>query len=83
MDFVWNKAHLCCVIECTQVVIEVDVPENFCSNSHRPLGRTVGRRCMLEACGYTVRSIVFYEWNSMDASSQQNYLTRLLASAYL
>ena len=40
-------------------------------------------RCMLESRGLTVRSIPFYEWNSLDSIHQQRlYLSRLLASAY-
>ena len=36
---------------------------------------------MLEACGLVVRSIPFYEWNSLeDLEHQKEYLTRLLAS---
>lgn len=54
-----------------QVIIEVDGPDNFSMNSHRPLGRMVGRRCMLEAQGYVVRSIAYYEWNSLDAVDAQ------------
>ncbi len=66
-----------------QVVIEVDPPSNFSVNSHRPLGRTVGRRCMLEARGYTVRSIVYYEWATLESEDMQHtYLTRLLASCF-
>ena len=66
-----------------QVVIEVDPPSHFSTNSHRPLGRTVGRRCMLEARGYTVRSIAYYEWATLESDAlQQAYLTRLLASCF-
>lgn len=66
-----------------QVFIEVDPPSHFSTNSHRPLGRTVGRRCMLEACGYTVRSIAYYEWATLESDAlQQAYLTRLLASCF-
>lgn len=66
-----------------KVVIEVDGPSHFSVNSHRPLGRTVARRCMLESQGLIVRSIPFYEWNSMETVDQQKtYLSRLLASAY-
>lgn len=54
-----------------QVIIEVDGPDNFSVNSHRPLGRMVGRRCMLEARGYVVRSIAYYEWNSLDTVDAQ------------
>ena len=40
-------------------------------------------RCMLESRGLTVRSIPFYEWNSLQSIDQQRlYLSRLLASAY-
>ena len=40
-------------------------------------------RCMLESRGYVVRSIPFYEWNSVDGVEEQRaYLSRLLASAY-
>jgi RAP domain len=65
------------------VFIEVDPPSHFSTNSHRPLGRTVGRRCMLEARGYTVRSIAYYEWATLESDAlQQAYLTRLLASCF-
>ena len=41
----------------------------------------VAARCMLEACGLIVRSIPFYEWNSLDGLEQQKaYLSRLLGS---
>jgi RAP domain len=66
-----------------QIVVEVDGPSHFSVNSHRPLGRTVARRCMLEGHGYIVRSIPFYEWNALDGKEQHKaYVTRLLASAF-
>lgn len=38
-------------------------------------------RCMLEAGGLLVRSIPFYEWNSLQGLDQQKaYLSRLLSS---
>jgi hypothetical protein len=38
---------------------------------------------MLESRGYLVRSIPFYEWNSVEGIEQQKaYLSCLLASAY-
>ena len=65
-----------------QVIIEVDGPARFSNNSHRPLGRTMARRAMLEARGHVVRSIPFYEWAALTGLDQQkNYLWRLLASA--
>lgn len=40
-------------------------------------------RYMLESRGLIVRSIPFYEWNSLESVDQQKmYLSRLLASAY-
>ena len=45
--------------------------------------KPVIHRCMLESRGYVVRSIPFYEWNSVEGVEQQKaYLSRLLASAY-
>ena len=65
-----------------QVVIEVDGPSHFSVNSRRPLGRTVARKLMVEAHGYCVRSIPYYEWCAMDGLEQQQaYIWRLLASA--
>lgn len=70
-------------LEGEQVVIEVDGPDSFSINSYRPLGHMVGRRCMLEACGYVVRSIAYYEWNMYDSvESQQAYLAKLLSTVY-
>jgi hypothetical protein len=64
-----------------QVMIEADGPARFSNNSHRPLGRTVARRAMLEARGHAVRSIPFYEWAALGSVDQQKtYLWRLLAS---
>lgn len=70
-------------LEGEQVIIELDGPDSFSTNSYRPLGRMVGRRCMLEACGYIVRSIAYYEWNAnKSVESQQLYLTKLLSTVY-
>ncbi|KAK9840626.1 hypothetical protein WJX81_005387 [Elliptochloris bilobata] len=48
-------------LEAEKVMIEVDGPNRFSNNSHRPLGRTMARRAMLEARGHAVRAIPFYE----------------------
>jgi hypothetical protein len=65
-----------------QVVIEVDGPSHFSVNSRRPLGRTVARKLMIEARGYCVRSIPYYEWCGLEGlEAQQAYIWRLLASA--
>ena len=55
----------------------MDGPDNFSVNSHRPLGRTVGRRCMLEARGYIVRSIVYFEWATFETPQMQQVLACL------
>lgn len=63
-------------------MIEVDAPNCFGNNLHRPLGRTMARRAMLEARGHAVRSIPFYDWaNLVTLDQQKTYLWRLLASA--
>ena len=63
----------------TQVVIEVDGPSAFSSNERLPLGRTVARKCMLENCGYLVRSIPFYQWSALQGTEMQKaYLLQLL-----
>lgn len=65
-----------------QVVIEVDGPTHFSVNSRRPLGRTVARKLMVEARGFVVRSIPYYEWCALESLEQQQaYVWRLLASA--
>lgn len=65
-----------------QVIIEVDGPTHFSVNSRRPLGRTVARKLMIEARGYVVRSIPYYEWCALESVDQQQaYVWRLLASA--
>ena len=60
----------------------MDGPTHFSVNSRRPLGRTVARKLMIEARGYIVRSIPYYEWCALDSLEQQQaYIWRLLASA--
>lgn len=64
------------------MLIAVDGPARFANNAHRPLGRTVAARAMLEARGHAVRSVPFYEWAGLAGLDQQKtYLWRLLASA--
>ena len=62
-----------------QAIIEVDGPSEFSLNSRLPLGRTVARKCMLEACGHHVRSIPYYQWAALHgAEMQRQYLVQLL-----
>ncbi|KAK9819771.1 hypothetical protein WJX72_002182 [[Myrmecia] bisecta] len=58
-------------LENDRVIIEVDGPSHFAVNSRRPLGRTIGHRSMLEARGYIVRSIPYYEWNVLEGIEEQ------------
>ena len=56
---------------------------NGCRDLAQALTWRALHRCMLESQGLIVRSIPFYEWNSMETVDQQKtYLSRLLASAY-
>ncbi|KAK9812353.1 hypothetical protein WJX73_004610 [Symbiochloris irregularis] len=69
------------VLEGDTIVLEVDEASHFAVNTWRPLGRTIARRCMLEAWGLVVRSIPFYEWSALQGLEQQKaYLGRLLSS---
>ena len=62
-----------------QAIIEVDGPSEFSLNARLPLGRTVARKCMLEACGHHVRSIPYYQWAALHGPEmQREYLIQLL-----
>ncbi len=70
-------------------MIEVDGPPAFSANQRLPLGRTVARKCMLEAKGYNVRSIPFYQWAALSSAAlhsadmQRAYLVQLLHTIVL
>ena len=62
-----------------QAVVEIDGPSAFSANQRLPLGRTVARKCMLEAKGYNVRSIPSYQWAALHGPEMQRaYLCQLL-----
>lgn len=54
--------------------IEVDGPHHFTVNTHDPLGETLARRKQLEARGWTVISIPFFDWNNKTRDSRLEYL---------
>jgi len=72
-----------------QAVIEVDGPSAFSANQRLPLGQTVARKCMLEAKGYNVRSIPFYQWAALGSAAlgstgmQRAYIVQLLHTIVL
>ena len=50
-----------------RVAVEVDGPHHFTLTSpRRPLGRTVARRRCLQARGFAVLSVPFYEWRAVS-----------------
>lgn len=74
-----NAAHTV-LSPIVQAVIEIDGPSEFSTNQRLPLGRTVARKCMLEAMGYNVRSIPYYQWVALQQNPdmQRAYLVQLL-----
>ena len=75
LDVVLRSRSFCLA----QVVVEVDGPSAFSANQQLPLGRTVARKCMLEAKGYNVRSIPYFQWAALCSSEMQRaYLVQLL-----
>ena len=65
-------------------MIEGDGPNAFSINQRLPLGRTVARKCMLENCGYFVRSIPYYQWAALQGPDMQKaYLLQLLQTCIM
>ena len=61
------------------LAVEVDGPTHFAGNTHEPLGPTLWRRRMLEARGYRVMSLPYFELNA--AADMGEYISARLAEA--
>ena len=74
------------------LILDVDPPSAFASGSRRPLGRTAARRAAVEAVGYPLRCVPYYEWDGVAAGAaaadgdsaareaRREYVASLLAS---
>jgi very-short-patch-repair endonuclease len=63
-----------------KLAVEVDGPSHFVQPGNQLDGQTQHRNRMLAACGYTVVSIPYWEWNGLPSKQQQvEYLQRKLA----
>ena len=81
LDFTFTAVALS---DTAQAVIEVDGPSEFSTNQRLPLGTTVARKCMLEALGYNVRSIPWFQWAALQSPEMQRaYLLQLLRTISL
>ena len=67
-----------CLIADGQIALEVDGPQHFVERL--PNGGMLLRNRLLEARGFRVISVPFYEWNSLQAGGQMEYLSRLFDS---
>eukprot|EP00854_Cymbomonas_tetramitiformis_P021933 gene21933-26413_t len=64
------------------LAVEADGPSHFAINKQVQLGHTKLRNVMLEARGYTVVSIPYYEWDSLASTiERQSYLCAKLTGA--
>lgn len=63
-----------------KVALEVDGPSHYTRNGGSPLGSTILKRRHLEAAGWAVVSIPYYEWAELYGEMEQRtYLQQLLA----
>ena len=59
------------------LAVEVDGPTHFTGNTHEPLGPTLWRRRMLEARGYRVLSLPYFELDAARADMGEYIRARL------
>ena len=68
-----------CLIADGQIALEVDGPQHFVERV--PNGGMLLRNRLLEARGFRVISVPFFEWNALGTDkNKQEYLLRLLDS---
>ena len=68
------------------IAIEVDGPSHFLHTrgEHRPNGPTLLKRRLLEAVGWRLISVPFYEWDALNSlEAQRDYLQGALCDAGL
>jgi hypothetical protein len=63
-----------------RLAIEVDGPSHFSSNTREFLGLTLARRRLLEARGWRVHSVPYFDWAALPAggAGKREYVGRLL-----
>eukprot|EP01025_Chloroclados_australasicus_P007272 TRINITY_DN12326_c0_g1_i3.p1 TRINITY_DN12326_c0_g1~~TRINITY_DN12326_c0_g1_i3.p1 ORF type:complete len:443 (-),score=37.19 TRINITY_DN12326_c0_g1_i3:389-1597(-) len=67
-----------CLLGHKKVAIEVDGPGHFTANTNQELGTTLVRRSILKQFGWTVLSIPFFKWRSLQCQDRKEYLSQLV-----
>lgn len=57
-----------------RVAIEVDGPSHYVINGRRPVGKTVLKKRQLEALGWEVIQIPYFDWGSLGKGRNMKYL---------
>lgn len=57
-----------------RIAIEVDGPHHFTANTLQPLGELLARQKLLEARGWAVISVPFFQWSKLADDSRAAYL---------
>ena len=72
-------------LRASRVAVEVDGPTHFLLRDARgeyaPTGPSLLKRRQLEAAGWVVINVPFYEWQSLGLLEQRGYLERKLSAA--
>lgn len=64
-----------------RIAIEVDGRHHFTRNSLRPLGEMFSRTTLLEARGWRIISVPYFQWAGVDEDARRTYLQNLLDRA--
>jgi len=64
-----------------KIGIEVNGPTHYMANKHEPLGEHVARQKLLEARGWAVVSIPYFQWSNQTAEYRTNYLLQEIHAA--
>jgi hypothetical protein len=60
------------------IAVEVDGPHHFTVNTFRPLANMFMRRALLEARGWRVASVAFYQWAGLDTEGKKELMAHII-----
>lgn len=69
-----------CVCPCRRIAVEVFDASCFCTNQQQPLGESVMRIQLLNACGWQLVTVPYYDWVPLagDDNRKMAYLRNML-----